>query len=262
MLSILSWKAPSDIPGGRINTQSWRLDRCNFFGINGHDETRWWPGCFVFPIRRVVYRTMWPRLLLDRWTRRVSSRALFCSAYFGLICIICTICIQLNLFTYCTYCAYDTNKSHLYLFWSEDAMNTDITPVQRDSRQAQRGVQCIMVFIKKTSNFIRKHRKHCILAHLASIAMQNHFPSQSMVTQVVTATSSQRVCNEASNLGSVPNVDSNACEIAAWLDGIWSASGRTLVPAVCSEGYTVACPFIDDFPVVNFVSVINTRWNI
>ena len=56
-------------------------------------------------------------------------------------------------------------------------MNTDTTPVQRDRRQAQRGVQCIMVFIQKTSNFIWKHRKHCISAHLSSIAMQNHFPS-------------------------------------------------------------------------------------
>ena len=103
----------------------------------------------------------------------------------------------------------------MYLFWSEDAVNTDITPVQWDSRQAQRGVRCIMVFIQKTSNFIWKHRKYCILAHFASIAMQNHLPSQSMVTQVVTATSSQRVCNEASNLGLVPNVDANASKFAA-----------------------------------------------
>ena len=53
-------------------------------------------------------------------------------------------------------------------------------------------------------------RKHGILAHLSSIAMQNHFPSQSMVTPVVRATSSQEVCNEASNLGAVPYVNSNA----------------------------------------------------
>jgi hypothetical protein len=36
-----------------------------------------------------------------------------------------------------------------------------------------------MAFIQKTSNFIRKHRKDRILAHLACIAMQYHFPSQS-----------------------------------------------------------------------------------
>ena len=120
-----------------------------------------------------------------------------------------------NISLYAKYAKYALNYIFLHLIWSEDAVNTDTTPVQRDRRQAQRGVRCIMVFIQKTSNFIRKHRKHCILAHLACIAMQNHFPSQSMVTQVVTATSSQRVCNEASNLGSVPNVDSNACKIAA-----------------------------------------------
>ena len=50
--------------------------------------------------------------------------------------------------------------------------------------------------------------QHCYAA--CSIAMQNHFPSQSMVTPVVSATSSQEVCNEASSLGAVPYVDSNA----------------------------------------------------
>ncbi len=70
-------------------------------------------------------------------------------------------------------------------------------------------------------------------AHLSSIAMQNHFPSQSMLTPVVSAASSQAVCNEASNLGAVPYVDSNAWKIAAWNDGIWS--GIFLVPANCSQ---------------------------
>ena len=60
----------------------------------------------------------------------------------------------------------------LYLLRSEDAVNTDITPVQGNSREAKRGVRCVMVFIQKTSNFIRKRRKNCILAHLTSIVMQ------------------------------------------------------------------------------------------
>ncbi len=120
------------------------------------------------------------------------------------------ITVQLHVFAYCTYFAYDIYIAQVHLIWSEDAMNTDTTPVQRDRRQAQRSVRCTMVFIQKTSNFIWKHRNHGILAHLSSIAMQNHFPSQSMVTPVVRATSSQEVCNEASNLGAVPFVDSNA----------------------------------------------------
>ncbi len=32
ILSIRSFKAPSEIPGGRINTQSWLLVFCHFFG--------------------------------------------------------------------------------------------------------------------------------------------------------------------------------------------------------------------------------------
>jgi hypothetical protein len=111
-----------------------------------------------------------------------------------LICKICKIGIYLYCFAYCTYFAYEIYIAQLYLNWLEDAVNTDTTPVQRDRRQAPKGVRCIMVFIQKTSNFIRQHRKHYILAQLSSIAMQNHFPSQGMVTHVVTATSSQRVC--------------------------------------------------------------------
>ena len=37
-----------------------------------------------------------------------------------------------------------------YLLLLQDAMNTNITQVQRDGRQAQRGVRCIMVFVQKT----------------------------------------------------------------------------------------------------------------
>ncbi len=120
--------------------------------------------------------------------------------------------MELHIFAYCTYFAYDTYIVQVHLIWSEDAVNTDTTPVQKDRRQAQRGVLCIMVFIQKTSYFIWKHRKHRdgILAHLSSIAMQNHFPSQSMVTPVVSATSSQEVYNEAPNLGAAPYVESNA----------------------------------------------------
>ena len=155
--------------------------------------------------------------------------------------------VWLHIFVSHTYFACDAYIVQVHLIWSKDAVNTDTTPVQRDRRQAQRGVQCIMVFIQKTSNFIWKHRKHCISAHLSSIAMQNHFPSQSMVTPVVSATSSQEVCNEASNLGEVPYVDSNAWKIAAWHDGIWS--GVFLEPAVCPEGHTLTSSVILDFPV-------------
>ena len=115
MLSILSWKAPSDIPGGRINTISWRLVCCNFFGTNGNDETRIWPLCCVCPIKRVVYRTMWQWLLLDRWIRSVSRRALFCSSYFRLICIIYKICIY---FAYDTYIFHICTCSGLRMPWT------------------------------------------------------------------------------------------------------------------------------------------------
>ncbi len=53
MLSILSWKAPSEIPGGLINIISWRFVCCNFFGTNGHEDIRILPWCFVCPIKRV-----------------------------------------------------------------------------------------------------------------------------------------------------------------------------------------------------------------
>ena len=167
--------------------------------------------------------------------------------------------VWLHIFVYHTYFACDAYIVQVHLIWSKDAVNTDTTPVQRDRRQAQRGVRCIMVFIQKTSNFIWKHRKHCIFAHLSSIAMQNHFPSQSMVTPVVSATSSQEVCNEASNLGAVPYVDSNAWKIAAWQGGI--CRGVFLEPAVCPEGHTLTSSVLRNFPVVCFLSIINSRCN-
>ncbi len=124
-------KAPSDIPGGRINTMSWRLVCCYFLGTNGHDETRMWPLCCVCPMRRVAYRTIWPRLLLDWWIRKVSNRARFCLAYFVEICRICKIkliniqnmlickkckkCVHLHGFAYRIYFTYEIYISHSIL---------------------------------------------------------------------------------------------------------------------------------------------------
>ncbi len=83
MFSILGWKTTSEIPGGLINTISWRFVCCNFFGTNNHEDIRILPWCFVCPIKRVENKQIWPWLVLDAWRRRVSSSALFCSTYVG-----------------------------------------------------------------------------------------------------------------------------------------------------------------------------------
>ena len=214
----------------------------------------------------------WAQLLFDWWICRVSSRTRFCSVYFVLICRLCKIniqnmlicksciiCIYLHGFAYCTYFAYAVCIAQLHLFWSEDAMNTDTTSVQRDRRQALRGVRCILVFKQKTSNFIRKHRKHCILAHLSSIAMQNHFPSQSMATPVVSATSSQAVWMKRRTLARFHMLTRMPEKSQPEKTG--SEVGSFFVPAICSEGHMHACPVIRIITVVYFVSIINSRCN-
>ena len=129
---------------------------------------------------------------------------------------------------------------HIYLIWPENTMNTNITPVQRNSWQALRSVPCIVVFIQKTIKFIRKRTQNCLLAHLTSITMQYHFPSQCcMITQVVTSTSSQRVCDKESNLCLIPNVDMNGRKVATCRD--WNLSGSALVPKVRSQRNSFAC---------------------
>ncbi len=45
---------------------------------------------------------------------------------------------------------------YFYLLQLQDTMHANITPVQRDGRQAQRGVRCIMVFVQKTCNPVWK----------------------------------------------------------------------------------------------------------
>ncbi len=56
MLSILSLDSQSEIPGGRINTMSWRLVCCNFFGTNGHEDSHILHQCFVCTIKRMENR--------------------------------------------------------------------------------------------------------------------------------------------------------------------------------------------------------------
>ena len=166
--------------------------------------------------------------------------------------------------TYCvywTYCAYISVMhicSILYLVWPKNTMHIDITPVQRNCRHSQRRVRCMVEFIQKTSNFIRKCWKNGILAHLTSITMQYHFPSQCMKTKVVTSTASQRVCDKASDLCSIPTVDTNACKNATCRD--WILIGSALAPTVSSKRNPFACPWIGNIPVVIFFSVVYSRW--
>ena len=164
-------------------------------------------------------------------------------------------------YVYLTYCAYISVIhicSILYLIWPKNTMHIDITPVQRNSRQAQSSVRCIVEFIQITSNFIWKCWKNGILAQFTSITMQYHFPSQCMKSKVVTSTSSQRVCDEASDLCLIPNVDANSCKIATCRD--WILIGSALVPTVSSKRNPFACPWIGNIPVVNFISVVYSRW--
>ena len=61
-------------------------------------------------------------------------------------------------------------------FKSEDAVNANITPVQRERKQAQfvaaqRGIRC-----QKLSNLIWKNRQRSVFAKFTSIVMQYRFP--------------------------------------------------------------------------------------
>ncbi len=161
----------------------------------------------------------------------------------------------LHIFAYCTYFAYDTYIVQVHLIWSEDAVNTNTTPVQRDRGQAQRGVRCIWYSYRKRAILSGSTESTAYLSISPALPCRNHFPSQSMVTPVVSATSSQEVCNEVSNLGAgraVPYVDSNAWKIAAWHGGI--CRGVFLEPAVCPEGHTLTSSVILNFPDVWFLS--------
>ncbi len=73
-LSIQSWKALCEMPGGRMKTKSWRLDALNFFPWNCHEEMRCSCGCFVCPIASVVKTTIWPEPPVDFNFRRVSRK--------------------------------------------------------------------------------------------------------------------------------------------------------------------------------------------
>ncbi len=126
-LSILSWNAPSEIPGGRMKTISWRFVCFRLLGTKGHEETRICPGCCVCPMTRVEYKTMCPHELFDWCKRRVSrpGRVLFC---FANIRNIHNMQNMYNRHSQCIFCIFWELK-HLIRF--ENAMYVDSTPVQR-----------------------------------------------------------------------------------------------------------------------------------
>ena len=90
-LSMLIWKSPLRIPGGRTKTMSWWLDLCSCFVLKGQQDTRFSPGYFVCPIRSVENR--WPESLAESSTWRVSRREWICIyAIYVFIYVICNIC--------------------------------------------------------------------------------------------------------------------------------------------------------------------------
>ena len=106
------------------------------------------------------------------------------------------------------------------------------------------------------SNFIWKNRQHCILAHFATIAMQNHIPSQNMVTPVVTTTTSERVSKQASIRRRKLALFQMLIQMPpkSPLNTIWYQRSAL-------RG-TVACPVIGNIPVVDFFTTFNSRCNI
>ena len=74
-LSILSWKPPLSMPGGRTMTISWRLDFWSCLPLKGQQQTRCSPAYFLWPIRRVEYILRCPACFADGNNCRVSKRA-------------------------------------------------------------------------------------------------------------------------------------------------------------------------------------------
>ncbi len=109
-----------------------------------------------------------------------------------------------------------------YLLRLENAMNANITPVQRDRRQTRRGIRWIMVFVQKPSDLIWKNSQNSVSAELTSIAMQYCFPSKCMLTQVLTTATGETVGLKSSNLCAVPNLDANPRKVTAGQDWTWS----------------------------------------
>ena len=74
-LSILSWKPPLSMPGGRTMTISWRLDFWSCLPLKGQQQTRCSPGYFLCPIRRVEYILRCPPFFADCSNCKVSKSA-------------------------------------------------------------------------------------------------------------------------------------------------------------------------------------------
>ncbi len=102
-----------------------------------------------------------------------------------------------------------------YLLWLEDAVSADITPVQRDRRQAQRGIRGIMVFVQKPINLIRKNSQNSV--------------SKWMVTQVPTTATGETVgrCPQGSD-GMKDEARTSFCQIPRYLEYVKYAKLCTL----------------------------------
>ncbi len=137
-------------------------------------------------------------------------------------------------------------------------MHVGIAPVQLKWRQVQWYIIRIVVFIQESSDLIRQILQNCIFTKLASVAVEYCFPYESMVTQVVAATTGQTVERKTPNPCAIPNVDSNAGKVSPGRFGIWFRG--LLVPAVSPKCYTGSGSIVLILPVVSIASIIDSCW--
>ncbi len=166
--------------------------------------------------------------------------------------------MELHIFAYCTYFAYDTYIVQVHLIWSEDAVNTDTTSVQRDRRQKKRK-RCTMYHGIHTKNeqFYLEAQKalhtcpslqHC---HAESFPISKHQPLLWVPPPARKCVMKRRTLARFHMLIRMPEKSqldmTGSAEGSFWNQ--WSALRGTLSPVLWS--LTSQC----------FVSIINSRCN-
>ena len=122
------------------------------------------------------------------WTKLISSRVsrrlrIWKKAFYA-CCV--------NYAIYSNYAGvYQYKQKQWHLEWFEHSMHVDLTPIFGQRMNAQAGIGFSMVLKKISTQLVRQHRQYFVRLIVPAFAMQNWFPWNCSIAQIMLSTTCQ-----------------------------------------------------------------------
>lgn len=109
-----------------------------------------------------------------------------------------------------------------------------------------------MILKQVSTQLVGKHRQYFVLPILSTFAMQNWFPWNCIIAQVMFPPTCQMMSQQSAFLGPFPDIAPDSWTVHVFL----KLTRELMIPTVCSQWFGLSSPKIEFPPVIIFISMI------